>query len=222
MKEQLTVNKMIMEAQNFCKNMSKLNHVSLIGVTDGKAVGTYIEHEFQQYLYERYEVEIGNSGKGLDFPSPNILTDIKVTSINKPQSSCPYRDAKQKIYGLGYNILVFVYQKIDTYDTCQLVFEYCTFITAKRTGDFITTKMLREIITTGGNEDDIIGFFYSINLPGDEITYHQLAKQVLCMPPKVGYLTISNALQWRLQYGRVIRLQNEVKGIVNFERNGLE
>jgi len=29
-----------------------------------------------------------------------------------------------------------------------------------------------------------------------------LADEVLRKPPQLGYLTISNALQWRLQYGR--------------------
>lgn len=57
----------------------------------------------------------GSSAKGLDLPSVN--TDIKVTSVVQPQSSCPYRDSKQKIYGLGYNLIVFVYIKED--DTKQ-------------------------------------------------------------------------------------------------------
>ena len=32
-----------------------------------------------------------------------------------------------------------------------------------------------------------------------------------------GYLTISNALQWRLQYARVIALDNTVNGVLNYE-----
>ena len=31
--------------------------------------------------------------------------------------------------------------------------------------------------------------------------------------PKQGYLTISNALQWRLQYGRIIEKAGEEPGI---------
>lgn len=34
------------EAKIFCEFMKKENHSSLIGVTDGKAVGTYVEHRF--------------------------------------------------------------------------------------------------------------------------------------------------------------------------------
>ena len=38
------------EAKIFCEFMKKENHSSLIGVTDGKAVGTYVEHRFQDYI----------------------------------------------------------------------------------------------------------------------------------------------------------------------------
>lgn len=31
-----------------------------------------------------------------------------------------------------------------------------------------------------------------------------LAERILQNPPQLGYLTISNALQWRLQYSRII------------------
>jgi hypothetical protein len=36
---------------------------------------------------------------------------------------------------------------------------------------------------------------------------------ILKNPPKQGYLTISNALQWRLQYQRVVSLNKSVHGI---------
>jgi len=32
-------------------------------------------------------------------------------------------------------------------------------------------------------------------------------------PPTQGYLTVSNALQWRLQYGRIVALESSVPGI---------
>ena len=41
----------------------------------------------------------------------------------------------------------------------------------------------------------------------------QIAEQILKNPPKTGYLTISNALQWRLQYGRIVALKDTVQGI---------
>ena len=127
LKKELHIENLIEEAYIFCKSMALKNHIHLIGVTDGKAVGTYTEHEFKKFLKSRYVFSEGNSAKGIDFPDENILTDIKVTSIVQPQSSCPFKSARQKIFGLGYNLLVFVYDKIDSTTTCTLKFLNCTF-----------------------------------------------------------------------------------------------
>ena len=51
-------------------------------------------------------------------------------------------------------------------------------------------------------------------IPADEIQARNLAKEVLSNPPEIGYLTISNALQWRLQYSRVIQEAGNIKGII--------
>lgn len=80
-KQQLTIQKLIEEAQLFCVEQSKFQHKELYGVTDGKAVGTLIEQKFQKHLQDKYLVTVGSSAKGIDLPSDNILTDIKVTSI---------------------------------------------------------------------------------------------------------------------------------------------
>ena len=68
---------------------------------DGKAVGTYLEHKFQEVLGASYTYEEGSSAKGIDFPELNV--DMKVTSIKQPQSSSPFKAARQKVYGLGYS-----------------------------------------------------------------------------------------------------------------------
>lgn len=173
----------------------------------------YVEHKFQQQLKSRYSVTIGSSASGIDLPSKDILTDIKVTSIKQPQSSCPYKDAKQKIFGLGYNLLVFVYEKIDNAKTktTTLHFVSCAFISSERTADYTTTYRLREMIKDNANEDDIIAYLTDRNIPADEITLQSTAKMILENPPKQGYLTISNALQWRLQYQRVVSLEELYK-----------
>ncbi len=215
--EKLTIEILKKEAKSFCESMCKENHKSLIGVTDGKAVGTYVEHRFQRYLESKYDLEVGSSAKGIDLPGKNIQTDIKVTSIVQPQSSCPFKNARQKIFGLGYNLLVFVYDKKDTSSSCTLDFKYCTFIDSSRTADFTITRRLREMVDDGANKEDIIGFLEDKNVPGDEIVYSDLADEILNKKPEQGYLTISNALQWRLQYARVIALNNKVDGVLNYE-----
>ena len=46
MKPVLTIDTLIESAEQFCEIESRKNHIELIGVTDGKAVGTYVEHRF--------------------------------------------------------------------------------------------------------------------------------------------------------------------------------
>ena len=217
MKPKLTIPELIRSAAMFCEAEGEKNHRELIGVTDGKHVGTYVEHKFKALLQQSYDVEIGNSASGIDLPGDGIETDIKVTSIIQPQSSCPYKNGRQKIYGLGYNLLVFVYRKNDIGRTaCRLHFDYCTFIGKERTADYTTTASLRDMIDHGANKEDIVGFLQDRQIPGDEIVYSLLADEILATPPLQGYLTISNALQWRLQYKRVIELNNSVGGISNY------
>ncbi|MBQ7680985.1 MAG: restriction endonuclease [Oscillibacter sp.] len=211
MKPDLTIERLIQSARIFCEEESRRNHV----VTDGKTVGTYVEHAFREFLQSRYCFEAGNSAKGIDLPGAEILTDIKVTSLTQPQSSCPFRNARQKIFGLGYNLLLFVYEKSDAENACTLRFTHCAFIDKGRTGDFTATKRLREMVSDGANREDIIAYLQDRNVPGDEIVYANLADEILSRPPEQGYLTISNALQWRLQYARVIELGNRVPGVVN-------
>ena len=213
MKENLTIENAIIEAKAFCIAQSKTPNKELFGVTEGKAVGTHIEHKFQQHLAEKFTLQIGSSAKGIDLPSVDI--DIKVTSIKQPQSSCPFKDAKQKIFGLGYNLLVLVYDKIDDpkTKTANLNFVSCSFISKERTADYTTTFRLREMVKDKANVEDIVAYLNDKNIPADEITLQQLAEQILETPPMQGYLTISNALQWRLQYQRIVTLSEKIEGI---------
>ncbi len=213
MKPQLTIEKLQEEASKFAEMETSYNEPSLYGVTDGKAVGTYLEHKFTVYLADRYDYERGNSAAGIDIPG--LKVDIKVTSIKQPQSSCPFKSASQKVFGLGYHLLVFVYEKVDVPEnrTGRLNMQHTIFVKKERTADFQTTKGLLEIIKREGNKDDVVAFILDRNLPVDEIGASQLADRILESPPMQGYLTISNALQWRLQYRRVIQQAGAVSGI---------
>ena len=218
-KKKLDDKGLIESAKEFCLLQSQVYRAELYGVTDGKAVGTFVERLFKEFLMSRYDLTIGNAANGLDLPSVNA--DIKVTSVKQPQSSCPYKDSKQKIYGLGYNLIVFVYRKED--DNSQkkgkLDFVSSVYIEAKRTADYQTTVGLRNIINNSGNVDDIFAFLSDHRIPADEVTLYGMAQDILKNPPEIGYLTISNALQWRLQYGRIVSLQEEVEGITQIVRH---
>ena len=201
------------EARIFSNSQSSLQFKDLFGITDGKAVGTYIEHKFREYLAENYLFEKGNSARGIDFPDLGV--DVKVTSIKQPQSSCPYKSVRQKIFGLGYSLLVFVYEKTDDHiqKSSKLNFLHTLFVEKEYTADYQTTKGIIQILENEGNKEDLVAFMYDRNLPLDEIEANEIAEDLLLEKPLQGYLTISNALQWRLQYGRVIQLAGQVKGI---------
>ena len=214
---ELTIEKLIEESVNFCKTESTKNHWELVGLTDGKNVGTYIERKFKKYLEDKYEFTIGSSAKGIDLPDPHINTDIKVTSIKRPQSSSPFKNIEQKVFGLGYNLLIFVYEKNDINDKCYLDFKHCSFIESERTSDYNLTKKLLKMLKTGANKEDIVNCLKEKNIPGDDELLNKLAEKILKTPPKQGYLTISNAFQWRLKYTRAIDLKNEISGVYNYD-----
>ncbi|TVQ58149.1 MAG: restriction endonuclease [Spirulina sp. DLM2.Bin59] len=214
MKPTLTIKQFCAEAAQFAAIESTYDEPTLYGVTDGKAVGTYLEHKFTAYLAKNYSYQLGNSASGIDVPELEI--DIKVTSGKQPQSSCPFKSAAQKIYGLGYHLLIFVYDKYDdsNHRTARLDIQHTIFVNKSRTADFQTTRGILEILDRDGNKDDIIAFLQDRNLPVDEIGANQLADQILASPPSQGYLTISNALQWRLQYRRVIQQAGNISEII--------
>jgi hypothetical protein len=209
-KPALTVAALKQETKQFIAAFSR-EHPELFGITDGKAVGTYVEEKFNVYLGERYEYQSGNAAVGIDFPALEV--DVKATSIRQPQSSCPFRSAEQKVYGLGYNLLVFVYEKTDDGErkTAVLDFKNVVFVRADKTGDFQTTKGILGIMERDGNIEEIVAFLEERNLFLDEVGRLHLAEKIMHQRRCLGYLTISNALQWRLQYGRVIKLATDSK-----------
>ncbi len=214
-KPPLTVSILREEANLFAEIESVFPEPTLYGVTDGKAIGTYLEQKFRAYLATKYSFVAGNSALGIDFP--DIEVDMKVTSINQPQSSCPFKSARQKIFGLGYSLIVFVYEKTDDQltQTGRLVIRHVIFIEKYRTADYQMTRVLRETLANGGNEDDLVAVLEDRMLPIDTTGAVRIAQEILTAGRvEQGYLTISNALQWRLQYGRVIAGAGQVDGVV--------
>ena len=214
MNPELTIEALRAEAAAFADAESSHDEPDLYGITDGKAVGTYLEQKFRALLHTKYTYDEGSSARGIDFPTLNV--DMKVTSIRQPQSSSPFRSARQKVLGLGYSLLVFVYQKTDdhTKRIGKLHILHTIFVDESRTGDYQTTRGILEILEREGNLDDLVAFMSDRNLPIDEVGATQFAEELLKNAPELGYLTISNALQWRLQYRRVIENAGIVDGIL--------
>lgn len=213
-KKKLSLAQLQKEATDFAKVESNHPEPSLYGVTDGKAIGTYLEHKFRAHLASRFAFAPCNSALGVDFPDLNV--DMKVTSVTQPQSSCPFRSARQKIFGLGYSVLVFVYEKADNSKTATATLNilHTVYIAEHRTGDFTMTRLIRQHLEAGCNAEDLIGLMHDRSLWVDDAEAQKIAEELLQRPCEQGYLTVSNALQWRLQYGRAIAQAGSVDGVL--------
>ncbi len=216
-KPELTVADLKRAAKTFGALLSEQAIPELYGVNDGKKVGTAVEIRLNEYLKERFSYATGSAANGIDFPNLNV--DVKATSSKQPQSSSPFRDSSQKVYGLGHHLLIFVYDKNDdaSAQTAMLKIEEIIFVHRAQTGDSQTTKGLLGILERDGNSEDIVAFLNERNLLMHEAGLQQLAEKILAQPPVQGYITISNALQWRLQFGHAIRhaKSNDAPGVEN-------
>lgn len=79
MKPALTLSALLAEAAAFCEQARSIPE--LFGVTDGKAVGTFIEHTFKQQLQERYVLEVGSSASGIDLPGAGKKNEQETTRL---------------------------------------------------------------------------------------------------------------------------------------------
>jgi hypothetical protein len=91
----------------------------------------------------------------------------------------------------------------------QAALTFCHDLHRRNDGRYQTTTGILRILNNNGNRDDLVAFMAERMPPVEEIQ----ADEILRKPPVVGYLTISNALQWRLQYARVIEEAGHVAGI---------
>jgi hypothetical protein len=169
-------------------------------------------------LKSRYTFDIGSSASGVDFP--DLLVDMKVTSIRQPQSSCPFKSAGQKVYGLGYSLLVFVYDKVDDgrKKTATLNILQIVFIEAKRTADFPTTRDLRHILENEGNRDDVFAYLEDSRISLEEVGRRRLANEIIRNPPRQGFLTTPPIVRWELPYSPAMERTGLEQGVLKIHQ----
>jgi len=77
-------------------------------VSDPKTIGTFIEKLLTVlFSIKKGCVFSGSSAKGVDLPELNL--GIKATSDRQPQSSENFKNAYERIFGIGNALLVFIY-----------------------------------------------------------------------------------------------------------------
>ena len=85
--QSLTLEKLQKGAAAFALVESRSDEPALYGVTDGKAVGTYLEHKFRSCLIENYEFEAGNIADALLQSKP-----AQDGHLRKPQIWMQYKE----------------------------------------------------------------------------------------------------------------------------------
>ncbi len=205
----LTIKDLLQEAKAFA------NKPPTFGCSNNsKELGTMIETAFKEALEARYALAPGNAASGIDLP--DVQTDIKFTRKSRRQSSCPYTSAEQKIFGLGYSLLVFSYETENvsgSRDVRPKIVE-TLFIEASVTGDYRLTRELSKMVKKGVDREYIVRFLLKEeNLPVDEAEAYKIADRVLHSPPKQGYLTVTDARQWRLTYKEAVKEAGAVQGV---------
>ena len=78
---------------------------------------------------------------------------MRATSLRQPQSSRPFRSARQKIFGLGYHLRVFVYEEDDDIasQSARLDVRHTIVVGKPRTADFQTTRGILRLIESDPN-----------------------------------------------------------------------
>ena len=66
-KKPLTLKRLLQEARGFADRESTHWEPTIYGVTDGKAVGTYVEQKFTEHLSTAYSFQRGNAANGSTF-----------------------------------------------------------------------------------------------------------------------------------------------------------
>lgn len=201
----LSVEDVIQESKECLSFNQNIKTKKLFGINDGKTLGTHIENIFFDYLENKgYLFKRGNPSKGIDFPELDI--DIKSNSSTRSKygTSSPFRSFEQKIYGMGYSIVLFIYDKIDIYEekTATLSLKEVFFIDKEDTADKKTTSEILEVINNGGTEKDMINVLIQNKILLDLDSLKTLSHKLFLNPPKPGLLSINDVLQWNISYNK--------------------
>lgn len=207
--------------RDFCKWLESTPHPTLKGVTDGKAIGTYIEQACRKFVSERSMLPAsGSSALGQDLPQFNA--DVKATFLKQPQSSSPFHSIEEKIFGLPYNLLLFVHTKTDSPDGARIELHRVSYIPKELTADHRTSKLAVELagqIKTGEVSKDEARQTLRENLSLEEGSDIQVTDKIMerltKSPPQIGVITITFALQWRLNYNR-FKTKDAIPGVTDF------
>lgn len=175
-------------------------------ISGSKGIGTYFEEELRDWFEENHGfVSEGSVGIYVDLPVFNV--DVRATSNSQPQSSSKAVDPGERLVGVDYNILLFVYDREKVGDGSHFEIVSCVYIPKENAADHRITEDVSKLAKEYGNDElseaefreqleDMTGT--SFGEISDEI-FDRIKKN----PPEKGVITISPAIQWRFRYSKM-------------------
>lgn len=180
--------------------------------TTSKKIGTYFENELRDWMESQRGIESdGSIAEDEDIPELNL--DVKATSESQPQSSIPMKYPLERITGMQYDVLVFIYKKDRSVYGNKIDVVNCSYIPKERTGDHRKSEKARELIHKYKNEDisrdilksrieELTGLSH---FEGIELVTEEQLDDMIQNPPKKGAMTVSAAAQWRPSYNQMTK-----------------
>ena len=216
MKEKLTTPLLIQCARDFSIRQSSDYRAELFGQKNKKVLSTTVEQDFCEFLKARVDLDYRKSIVGLTLPA--VHTDVKVVHALRRRSALRERDQHNLVYGLGHNLLIFIFEEEDfsALRKAKLRINHCIHVDASRTADYRTTSGLLQLLHDGGNTDDIADFLLHerhLDLSPQDLA--SLAADIVASPPLVGYLDITNTPPWRISYDTLLSLEGDLPGVTS-------
>jgi len=169
-----------------------------VPATDPKSLAMFAERTLHRWLQTRFDYRTGSSANGLDFP--DVPMDFKLTDAARPQSSIPAAGRHEMLWGLGYHVLVAIYQKSPRDGAIYLALDDLWCLDAEQTADRRTTEEVQRLVRHDAR-DGVLARYLEQRLPfcRAEEARVQVAR-IRAQPPVLGQLTLSPAMQYRATY----------------------
>jgi hypothetical protein len=171
-----------------------------------KQIGTYFEKELRNWFEENHGlVSEGSVAEDIDLPAFNL--DVKTTSESQPQSSSTFEDPGERITGVDYNILLFVYDKKPVNDGNKFEIKTCAYIPKERASDYRKSadavKLVADYRDGKLTEPELRAQLE--DLTGIGAISDEKFEEIKENPPEKGAITITPAMQWRFNYNKMVK-----------------
>lgn len=171
-----------------------------------KQIGTYFEKELRDWFENKHGlVSEGSVAEDIDLPAFNL--DVKTTSNRQPQSSSTFDDPGERIVGVDYNILLFVYDKQSVDGGNKFEIKTCAYIPKERASDYRKSddavKLVADYREGKLSESELREQLE--DLTGVGAISDKKFEEIKNDPPEKGAITITPALQWRFNYNKMVK-----------------